>query len=675
MRRIQLIKLALTVLVAGACLFNWFCSSEKKAEDPYKRNTYANLSDTVNYVGMETCKGCHTGIHASFVHTGMGLSFDAASKQKSSADFSNHPVVHDQYKNLSYTPFWENDSLYFLEYRLEGSDTVYKRREKIKYIVGSGQHTNSHIWESNGYLYQAPMTFYTQKKKWDLPPGFENGNNTRFNRIIGLECMSCHNGYPKFEEGSENHYSFVKNGIDCERCHGPGSVHVREKSAGILIDTAIAIDYSIVNPSKLPIDLQFDVCQRCHVQGNTVLNEGKSFFDFKPGMKLSSVMNLYMPVYEGNSSAHIMASHAERLKQSKCFIETMKKVNAQSDSKNLALKPYKNALTCITCHNPHVSVKQTNKDVFNATCRSCHGESKKPDCALPLDKRKIKNNDCVSCHMPINGATDIPHVSVHDHRIAVPVANKEIENIRKFIGITAINNPNPPREANAQAYINYFEKFGMGPAMLDSALKYLYESGKLDVNKNITKLVHIYYLKKDYPSVIKYVSQIKSLNDRLNIKQYDNYYAWTAYRVGESYQQTGNSAIAKKYFQLAYQLAPLIPDFGNKYANTLAADGDYQPARKIYSTIIQEQPKYAPAHCNLGYLILIADKNTSLAMNYYNNALALDPDYEIALSNKAALLAFIGEKANAIKILNRLLKNNPSNLQAKELLKSLNTIQ
>lgn len=47
---------------------------------------------------METCKGCHTGIHSTFIHTGMGLSFDAATKQKSSADFSNHPVVHDQYK-------------------------------------------------------------------------------------------------------------------------------------------------------------------------------------------------------------------------------------------------------------------------------------------------------------------------------------------------------------------------------------------------------------------------------------------------------------------------------------------------------------------------------------------------------------------------------------------------
>ena len=675
MRKSVFFKFILIAFIASISLFNWFCSSNINTDDPLKRTAYANLADTVQYVGMETCKGCHTGIHSTFVHTGMGLSFDHATKKKSSADFSNHPVVYDQYKNLSYTPYWKNDSLYFLEYRTENGDTIFQREEKIQYIVGSGQHTNSHIWESNGYLYQAPMTFYTQKKKWDLPPGFENGNNTRFNRSIGLECMSCHNGYPKFEEGSENKYSFVKNGIDCERCHGPGSVHVREKSSGILIDTSTAIDYSIVNPSKLPIDLQFDVCQRCHVQGNAVLNEDKSFFDFKPGMKLSNVMNVFMPIYAGNTSAHIMASHAERLKQSKCFIETMKKVNAQGDVNNLALKPYKNALTCITCHNPHISVKQTNKDVFNATCRSCHGDSKKPDCSLSLDKRKIKNNDCVSCHMSFNGATDIPHVSVHDHKISIPVSKKEIESVRKFVGIAAINNSNPPRIATAQAYINYFEKFGMGPEMLDSALFYLKENGRLDVNKNIAKLVHLYYLKKDYSTVVKLVEQNKDIEAKISIKQYDNYYAWTAYRIGECYQQIGKSDKAKTFFQLGYQLAPLVPDFGNKYASTLAISGDYESARKIYKSIIANQPKYAPAYCNLGYLVFMKDKNQQEAMTYYDKALSLDPDYEAALSNKAALCAFNGDVINSIKLLNRIIKLNPANQQAKELLKSINHLQ
>ncbi|MFM7015387.1 MAG: cytochrome c3 family protein [Bacteroidota bacterium] len=652
-------------------MLNWFCSSEKKQEDPLARTTYANLNDSVRYVGMETCKGCHSGVHATFIHTGMGQSFDVASRKKSSADFSNHPVVYDAYKNLSYTPFWENDSLYFREFRIEKGDTVYQRTEKIKYIVGSGQHTNSHIWESNGYLYQAPMTFYTQKRKWDLPPGFENGNNTRFNRIIGLECMSCHNGYPQFNEGSENNYSFVKNGIDCERCHGPGSLHVREKSAGILIDTAKAIDFSIVNPSKLPIDLQFDVCQRCHVQGNAVLNEGKSFFDFKPGMKLSSVMNVYMPMYSGNKSAHIMASHAERLKQSKCFIETMKKLNANSETKNLALKPYKKGMTCITCHNPHISVKQTNKEVFNAACVNCHNDANEVHCSANGELKKKNSDNCVSCHMPFNGATDIPHVSVHDHRISIPVENKELDAIKKFIGITAINNPSPPRISTAQAYINYFEKFGMGAEMLDSALCYLKVNGKIDVNVHLTKIIHIYYLKKDYSSVIRYVSQVKNAKDLLRIKQFDNYYAWTAYRIGESYQQLGNVSDAKSYFELAYQLAPLIPDFGNKYASALAINGDYESARKIYLSIINRQPKYAPAYCNLGYLLLVKDKNQKSALENYNKALALDPDYESALSNKAALLAFTGDKEGAKELLLRVIKLNPANMQVKELLNSI----
>ena len=98
----------------------------------------------------------------------------------------------------------------------------------------------------------------------------------------------------------------------------------------MLIQVSI-IDYSIVNPSKLPIALQMDVCQRCHIQGNAVLNEGKSFSDFRPGMKLSSVMNVFMPVYKGDEDAHIMASHAERLKMSKCFIVSAAKAENSSE--------------------------------------------------------------------------------------------------------------------------------------------------------------------------------------------------------------------------------------------------------------------------------------------------------------------------------------------------------
>lgn len=204
------------------------CHSGENKNDEQQR-VYASLSDSTRYVGMATCRQCHATIYDSFIQTGMGQSFGLASREKSSAHFDMHSVAVDSVHGFRYHPNWHGDSLFVLEYLLKGKDTTYKREEKIDYIVGSGQHTNSHIRNVNGYLYQAPITYYTQKGTWDLPPGFEGGFNSRFDRKIELECMSCHNGMPQLVPGSENKYITVPNGIDCERCHGPGATHVKEK--------------------------------------------------------------------------------------------------------------------------------------------------------------------------------------------------------------------------------------------------------------------------------------------------------------------------------------------------------------------------------------------------------------------------------------------------------------
>lgn len=79
---------------------------------------------------------------------------------------------------------------------MRGRDTVHNRIEQISHIIGSGQHTNSHFWMDGQHLFQAPLTFYTQKGIWDLPPGYEDFN-THFNRKIDIECLSCHTGMPQ----------------------------------------------------------------------------------------------------------------------------------------------------------------------------------------------------------------------------------------------------------------------------------------------------------------------------------------------------------------------------------------------------------------------------------------------------------------------------------------------
>ena len=645
------------------------CGSGEKAQEKTENDstTYASLDPSNGYVGQEACSSCHQSIYDSFIQTGMGKSFDIASEAKSSGDFKKHAPVYDPHLNFYYLPYFDNDSLRIMEYRLEGKDTVHKRVETVSYIVGSGQHTNSHVMNTFGYLNQMPLTFYTQKGKWDLPPGFEKGGNTRFNRLIGLECMSCHNSYPEFLMGSENRYDFVDNGIGCERCHGPGEQHVKEKQAGKIVDIVTAIDHTIVNPAKLPIDLQLDVCQRCHIQGNAVLKEGKSFFDFKPGMRLKDVMDVYMPVYDGPKNEHIMASHVERMKLSKCFTVSAKR----AESIKGELRPYKNAMTCVTCHDPHVSVKSTGNAVFNNACSGCHTSGKDPLCSAEPKQLALKKNDCVSCHMPASGATDIPHVSVHDHQIRVPDRASDIDRVRKFLGITAINNPNPDSLSKAKAFIAYHEKFGFTREILDSARKYLPMRTASEIQSNYTHIIHVLFLENDFKGITDLVNGIGGLENKLVKRSFDNADAWTAYRIGQAYAEIGNPKKSCDYYGVAYNLAQSVLEFGNKFASALAAVGKTKDAKGLLERLVFDYPKSPAALSNLGYLCLVVDSDTARARKLYDQAISMDPDYEQAIVNKAGLWAMQRKNNDATVLLSKYLKRKPQSQQARTLLNQI----
>lgn len=621
----------------------------------------------------------------------MGLSFDSATQQKSSAVFGHDPI-YDKYKDFYYQPFVVSDKLYLREFRLGKKDTVYQRVEQISFVIGSGQHTNSHMMNVNGYVTQVPATFYTQKGKWDLPPGFENGFNSRFNRKIELECISCHNAYPEIVMGSENKYTGIPNGIDCERCHGPGSEHVKLRQSGSVVDVGKEIDYSIVNPAKLPVELQLDVCQRCHIQGNSVLKEGKSFFDFRPGMKLSDVMDVYMPVYKGDESGHIMASHAERMKMSNCFIASIKKAEEVNPNKS-ALFPYQNAMTCVTCHNPHVSVMETGAEHFNNACKSCHSPNpelakgvgietdkgwvnemakSKLGCTGDAGLRKAVNDNCVSCHMPKNGTIDIPHVTTTDHYIRKPVKEEEVRKIKEFITLACINNSDADRISRGTAFLNYYEKFEPNASyLLDSAKKYFPDGSKEDIGANFKNLVRLAYLKNNFGLVMGYAESVEDVFTLISKKSYSNDDAWTSYRIGEAYISGNNKDRAINFLQNAVDLEPFSPDFRSKLSRAQYEMGRHEAARKNLEFIIKENPRYASAYVSLGYLVLSVDHDIQGADKLYDKALSLDPDNEQALYNKAGTLMYQNRKKDAVQMLKRVLKKNPNHAEAKAFLNSL----
>jgi len=649
-------KLLLCLITVAIVLPAFYCNNPKNEgngdvqETSLWRNVY---NPDVHYVGMQTCRTCHEEVYKTFIQTGMGQSFGFATKQKSAADFSPaHALVYDTALDYYYKPYWQNDSLYVMEFRVEGGDTVHKRIQKIDYIVGSGQHTNSHIYDVNGYFYQAPITFYTQKHQWDLAPGFEKGSNTRFKRLIEIECMSCHNGYPDFVANSENKYISVKTGIDCERCHGPGSLHVQEKQAGNIVDTSKTPDYSIVNPRRLSTELQNNVCQRCHLQGIAVLNDGKTFFDFHPGMKLSEVMNVFMPEYEGAQDKMIMAAHVERMKKSRCYIESGK-------------------MSCITCHNPHVSVKFTPRTQYINACMSCHRDNKsqnpkskiQTECTENPQVRAAKNNDCITCHMPHNGSIDIPHVAVTDHFIRKrPFEDTMQKKITAFLGMKCFNNDHVDAITIARGYIEFYERYAPSKPLLDSALLYLDKQKDVEAaQKQSRDYIRLYYLLEDYGKVVQYAAglQQSAIND-----------AWTAYRVGEAYYQLHQPVQALPWYKRATEIWKYSLDFESKYGICLLSLGKMQDAMTVFNFILNENPDYVSANTNLGY-IYMQQGNSTMAYSYLVHANELDPDYEQNLINLAVWYHSDKQLGKAKKCLEHLLKKHPNNEQAKAMLLNL----
>lgn len=637
-------KILLILAVTVITLPSFFCNTPEE-QSGGTTSDWKNVYDTsAHYVGMEKCRACHEGVYNTFIKTGMGQSFDYATQQKSSADFSPaHAIVYDKDLDYYYKPYWESDSLYVLEYRLEGTDTIHRRKQKIDYIVGSGQHTNSHIFSSNGYLHQAPVTFYTQKKQWDLAPGFEKGKSERFSRMIELECMSCHNAYPEFEPESQNKFTNVKTGIDCERCHGPGSLHIAARQTGNRVDTSKGPDYSIVNPRRLSTELQNNICQRCHLQGIAVLNDGKSFFDFRPGMKLSEVMNIFMPQYEGARDKMIMASHVERMKKSECFISSGK-------------------MSCITCHKPHVSVKFTPRTQYLDACKTCHN-TMKSGCTENQAVRMKENNDCVKCHMPRNGSIDIPHVAVTDHYIRKRPMNDTLEKkITAFLGLKCFNNDKVDDITTARGFMEFFEKFNPSKGLIDSAIKYLdKDKNKEASEKQNRDYIRAYFLLNDYNRVAQYASALQPA---------DMKDAWTAYRIGESYFQQQKMAEALPWYKRATELLRFSLDFQNKYGTCLLALDKLAEAQKVFEFILKEDGNYVSANTNIGFLYM-QQGNPVMAYYYLLKAHDLDPDNQQTIFNLAILYHNDKKDDKARLLLSRLLKRDPQNERAKMMISEL----
>ncbi len=358
---------------------------------PRSSSPYRNTRDEARYLGSKACTACHPAETDSYRETGMGRSLTTVLAAQAPPDGAvDHPASGRRYEIYRKDGLLHHRELL----RTKDGERVVLSDFPVRYVVGSGRHALTYLAEADGFLVESPVTWYASRHRWGMSPGYDKPDQLGFERPITDGCLMCHAGRAEAVGGSLQRFQLHEEAIGCERCHGPGSLHLqRQNQAGKA--GGGSGDDTIVNPKHLPRDLADAVCEQCHLQSvGMVPVRGRRFEDFRPGLPLEEFRFDYQIRRAG--APMTVTGHVEQMHESPCYQKS-------------------ETLSCLTCHNPHAFPKPAERVAYyRAICQKCH-ETRHP--CTNAAARDPKNG-CVKCHMP-TGDTDIPHLAFTHHRIGL----------------------------------------------------------------------------------------------------------------------------------------------------------------------------------------------------------------------------------------------------------------
>jgi hypothetical protein len=318
-----------------------------------------------DYVGPEVCAECHASLAAgqkqhAMARSSLPVSESEVSKQPGKFDLGPyHFSITSSQDTATYTV----------------TDGAQSFSAPVLWAVGSGTRGQSYLFERDGTLYEARISFFRRfgfNITPDHPAGVPDSLEHALGRKIGTDeapnCLGCH-ATAVVTNGRVDTAKLMP-GISCEECHGPGAAHVA------LSRTGIATPGMISNPAHLNPATSVDFCGSCH----------RTWWDINQ-LGYHGINNVRFPAY--------------RLETSRCW--------GKGDAR----------ITCIACHNPHKPLT-TELSAYDENCLSCHVKSKAgaPSADHPGRACPVSTNKCASCHMP---KYQVPSMRSQftDHRIRI----------------------------------------------------------------------------------------------------------------------------------------------------------------------------------------------------------------------------------------------------------------
>jgi tetratricopeptide (TPR) repeat protein len=585
--------------------------------------------ETPAYVNPAVCASCHPAIAKSYALSGMGRSFSRPRPQNMVEDFAAKHTLYHRVSDRYYTMTARDGHWFERRHQIgfDGKETNVVEAE-IDYIVGSGNHARTYLHQTReGKLVELPITWYTEKGGyWEMSPGYSRPDQSDFRRAISYECMSCHNGYPSGNlPASDTIFAGagIPEGIDCQRCHGPGSAHVKAATSGSASKEAIRT--AIVNPIRLSRDRQLDVCYQCHLQTtslrspDSIRRYNRAPFTYRPGEPLNDyLVHLDFPGQETFEIDHA----AYRLSRSKCF--------------------EKSQMTCTTCHDPHRESHAAER--YESVCKTCHTSGHPATVA-------IQGKSCIDCHMPKRRTDDVVHAVMTDHYIqrrkpaSDLLAPREEIHLRTGAEVAIYGKAS----ADAELYRDVAEAQQHGTpnpgiARLESAIRqdhpaqpeFYFELGRAyvksgDAEKGIHWLEESLRVRPDFAPAMKELAAALADSGQLDraaqtlekLNPAQDADALTD--LGGIYTQQGKLDQAEQALQRAVALNPDLPEAFNRLGLERLRNRDEKGAEAAFREAIRIQPDLSGAQSNLGNL-LAGSGDLRQAIFHLNKAVVSDPE-------------------------------------------------
>ncbi|SPE42518.1 Tetratricopeptide TPR_2 repeat protein [Candidatus Sulfopaludibacter sp. SbA3] len=584
----------------------------------------------------------------------------------------------DSITHLTPKPFYhEASGCYFAMIQRDGK--YYQRRwqlgfdgketnvdeKQVDFVLGSGNHSRTYLHlTSRNALQQLPFGWYAENGgHWGMNPGYDRPDFPGATRLVGYQCMFCHNAYPGIpnghaEEGAEAQYLLpLPEGIDCQRCHGPGQRHIAAMSKPDAKPAEVRA--AILNPARFSPEREMEVCLQCHLETTNlplpgaVQRRNRGPFSYLPGEALADFRLSFDRASRSGERLEV-AQAGYRMLESQCFLKSERK------------------LRCTTCHDPHNVVRGDSAAAhYNGVCLSCHQAAIRSAVAAGAH---TANSACVSCHMPKRRTDEAVHIAMTDHQIrrrqpaGDPLAEKDVARESPpypYRGEVVLYYPAhlPATAENALdtavAQLRDGSNLQDGLPRLAGLIEKYHPSqagyyrdlaeGYLAAGDGARAILHFEEAVRRAPASVAVLlrfgnalvesrqwAKAEAVLRSVTARSAGDAEAWGL--LGQALWQLNKSAEAKSALQKGLRLNRELPDLHNYLGALLVGSGDRVGAEREFRDALRIEPGIAEWQANLANL-LASQNETSEATYYFELAIRLKPGYAGSRLGYARLLA------------------------------------